>query len=202
LTGAGIDVSTVNTRMADSINEFLNQAILVGGEVPRAMQPILEGLAQQGLLTDAAGEKITDIGQLNLKWSESMTQGFDRVVMKLQELINGLGLASNAINAIPTDLSVRVRYETDYSGGGPETVEPVAFAKGGIVTSPTYGVFGEAGPEAIIPLSKLGDMTGGSEIGELKAEITELRRVIQDQSADTMRQFTVALKNAQVFARA
>ena len=34
------------------------------------------------------------------------------------------------------------------------------FAEGGIVTKPTLGVFGEAGPEALIPLNKLG---GGVE---------------------------------------
>jgi tape measure domain-containing protein len=34
------------------------------------------------------------------------------------------------------------------------------FAQGGIVTAPTYGLMGEAGPEAIIPLRKLGDVTG------------------------------------------
>lgn len=36
------------------------------------------------------------------------------------------------------------------------------FADGGIVTSPTRGLVGEAGPEAIIPLDRLGGMNGGS----------------------------------------
>jgi TP901 family phage tail tape measure protein len=36
------------------------------------------------------------------------------------------------------------------------------FANGGIVTGPTLGVVGEAGPEAIIPLSRAGNMMGGS----------------------------------------
>lgn len=35
-------------------------------------------------------------------------------------------------------------------------------AKGGIVTSAQLGIIGEAGPEAIIPLSKMGDMMGGA----------------------------------------
>lgn len=35
------------------------------------------------------------------------------------------------------------------------------FAKGGIVNRPTLGIFGEAGPEAIVPLGKLG---GGGDI--------------------------------------
>ena len=35
-----------------------------------------------------------------------------------------------------------------------------AFADGGIVTKPTYGVFGEAGPEAVIPLDQMGGLGG------------------------------------------
>ena len=38
----------------------------------------------------------------------------------------------------------------------------LGFAKGGIVTKPTLGILGEAGPEAAIPLSKMGGMGGGA----------------------------------------
>ena len=34
------------------------------------------------------------------------------------------------------------------------------FAEGGIATSPTLGIFGEAGPEAIIPLNEIGNIMG------------------------------------------
>ena len=37
-----------------------------------------------------------------------------------------------------------------------------AFAKGGVVTAPTLGLVGEAGAEAVIPLSKLGSMSGST----------------------------------------
>jgi hypothetical protein len=40
------------------------------------------------------------------------------------------------------------------------------FAKGGIVTGPTLGLVGEAGPEAIIPLNKLEGMMKGGSKGE------------------------------------
>ena len=40
------------------------------------------------------------------------------------------------------------------------------FAKGGIVTGPTLGLVGEAGPEAIIPLNKLDGMMSGGTKGE------------------------------------
>jgi hypothetical protein len=38
------------------------------------------------------------------------------------------------------------------------------FAEGGIVTQPTLGLVGEAGPEAIIPLDRWREMRGGGEI--------------------------------------
>lgn len=38
-----------------------------------------------------------------------------------------------------------------------------AFAEGGIITKPTMALMGEAGPEAVIPLSKLGQLNGGGQ---------------------------------------
>ena len=38
---------------------------------------------------------------------------------------------------------------------------PLPFAEGGIVTKPTVGLVGEAGPEAVIPLDEMGSMGGG-----------------------------------------
>jgi hypothetical protein len=37
----------------------------------------------------------------------------------------------------------------------------IKFAKGGVVTGPTLGMIGEAGPEAVVPLDRLGEMRGG-----------------------------------------
>ena len=58
-------------------------------------------------------------------------------------------------------------------------------ATGGIVTSPTLSLIGEAGPEAVIPLSKMGSMGGGSNItvnvgGSVISE-GDLVAVIRDQ---------------------
>ena len=40
----------------------------------------------------------------------------------------------------------------------------IPFASGGIVKTPTLGLVGEAGPEAVIPLSRMGDMGGSTNI--------------------------------------
>jgi hypothetical protein len=95
-----------------------------------------------------------------------------RIVNVAAGMFNGIGAAFqsvlNAIIGMWNDLSfnlpeVKVKGVTIFGGasiGTPDISEVHAFAKGGIVTRPTMGLVGEAGPEAIIPLSKLGGMGG------------------------------------------
>jgi hypothetical protein len=46
-------------------------------------------------------------------------------------------------------------------GSGFDVPDIPMLAQGGIVTSPTLAMIGEAGPEAVIPLSKMGGMGKG-----------------------------------------
>ena len=68
------------------------------------------------------------------------------------------------------------------------------FAKGGIVLSPTIGLIGEAGPEAVIPLDKAGgmqDLVGNgmpnitvnieNAVGDVKEEVIEAIQVGLDR---------------------
>jgi hypothetical protein len=62
----------------------------------------------------------------------------------------------------------------------------VPFADGGIVSSPTLGLVGEAGPEAIVPLDRAGRLGGTSIVvnvsGAVDPEGTarQIRRILQD----------------------
>lgn len=49
-------------------------------------------------------------------------------------------------------------------GANPAGLDYKAMATGGIVTSPTFALIGEAGPEAVVPLSKMGGLGGGVTI--------------------------------------
>ena len=57
------------------------------------------------------------------------------------------------------------------------------FANGGIVTQPTAGIVGEAGPEAVIPLSRMNEMVGGITVNVYgtpgEDEISFAKRVAQ-----------------------
>ena len=68
-------------------------------------------------------------------------------------------------------------------GANPAGLDYKAMATGGIVTSPTMALIGEAGPEAVIPLSKMGGMGGGVTInvngGDPQSVVDALRRYMQ-----------------------
>ena len=65
-------------------------------------------------------------------------------------------------------------------GANPAGLDYKAMATGGIVTSPTMALIGEAGPEAVIPLSKMSGMGGGITVhvngGDPQAVVDALRR--------------------------
>jgi len=65
-------------------------------------------------------------------------------------------------------------------GANPAGLDYKAMATGGVVTSPTFALIGEAGPEAVIPLDKMGSMGGGITVnvngGDPQAVVDALRR--------------------------
>lgn len=93
------------------------------------------------------------------------------ITTHLTPVINGIGDAFqyviDKVNALIASFSKLTGIKAPgLSVGGIMTTAlgaaglPIPFADGGIVTSPTLGLVGEAGPEAIIPLSKMGSMGG------------------------------------------
>lgn len=78
---------------------------------------------------------------------------FDPMVKAIDRIISAVQRARDAVGSIGGKVS-----------GAVKTVisKVTPFADGGIVTKPTMGLVGEAGAEAIIPLSKLNDISGRS----------------------------------------
>jgi hypothetical protein len=77
--------------------------------------------------------------------------------------------------------------DTGAGGANPAGLDYKAMATGGIVTSPTFALIGEAGPEAVIPLSKMGGMGGGVTInvqgGDPNAVVTALRNYMRQNGS-------------------
>jgi hypothetical protein len=72
-------------------------------------------------------------------------------------------------------------------GANPAGLDYKAMATGGIVTSPTFALIGEAGPEAVIPLSKMGGMGGGVTInvngGDPQSVVSALRSYMRQNGS-------------------
>ena len=99
------------------------------------------------------------------------TTGFNamkNVVMGLYDAIKSVvDIAIKAKNAVGS--AVETASNIPGVGAVTSTIGNIAgaiwpFAEGGIVTSPMIGLVGEAGPEAIIPLDKLGSVGGGMNV--------------------------------------
>ena len=72
-------------------------------------------------------------------------------------------------------------------GANPAGLNYKAMATGGVVTSPTFALIGEAGPEAVIPLNKMGGMGGGVTInvngGDPNAVVAALRTYMRQNGS-------------------
>ena len=76
-------------------------------------------------------------------------------------------------------------------GANPAGLDYKAMATGGVVTSPTFALIGEAGPEAVIPLDKMGGMGGGITInvngGDPNAVVAALRTYMRQNGSIPIR---------------
>ena len=105
--------------------------------------------------------------------------------------INGLiSLVNTAIRAID---SIHVTLPSFLGGAsiGFNIPQIPMLAEGGIVTSPTLALIGEAGSEAVIPLSKMGSLGGGINVvvnvGGSVVQEQDLAVTVRDQIAILMR---------------
>ena len=132
---------------------------------------------------------------------ESDGQGFQRFIDGLVNviglLIRGLNIAISAMNRF-RDIMIRIVESKSFQallsgigsiGGfvGGVAGRIAGLADGGIVTKPTLAMVGEGGePEAVIPLSKMGQMGGGNTfiiqagVGDPEAIARQIRRILND----------------------
>lgn len=109
------------------------------------------------------------------------------VIMTINAIIRAFNiLPGKNIPTIP-HLSIGSIGGNSAQGGGGGIPK---MAEGGIVTSPTLALIGEAGPEAVVPLSKMGGM-GGVTInvngGDPNAVVDALRRYMRTNGAVPIR---------------
>jgi transposase len=82
-TLAGMDFTDVTTGMSDEVQTLITRSNEMGIDLPASLKKPVEEMIKLGLLTDANGEKITDMGAI--RFTETP---MDRLVTKLDELLS------------------------------------------------------------------------------------------------------------------
>jgi hypothetical protein len=139
-------------------------------------------------------KKVVDGVFSGIKWwiSNVTIPLFESMLSVVKGIFNGFAkLWNNTIGKI----SVKIPDIPGLPGRGKEFGVPniPMLADGGIVTSPTLAIIGEAGAEAVIPLDRLGGMGGGGDIyvtvqgGDPNAVVDALRRYQRQNGAIPIR---------------
>lgn len=183
LQNAGVDMNLILEKQADQYSELAAKAIATNTEIPISMRPILEKLAEMGLLTDKATGEFIDLSKVT--WAKSMTEGFDQVTKAIYDLrdalTKGVGGALDELGRKVVHPKIQPIVEN------PDGVDIPRYAKGGIVTRPTLALIGESGPEAVVPLTRQGMGLSSSALGG-DTYISIGGREIKDFIVETARQ--------------
>ena len=121
LTAAGVKSTTVTKKMADEINKYLKDAKKMGVEVPSAMKPMIEKMAQMGLLTDKNGKAIKDVEKSGIKFSMTMSEGFEAMIDSVDSLTRVLAQSlgveldktKDKVEDIPNEVNIKVKYDEE-----------------------------------------------------------------------------------------
>lgn len=117
-----------------------------------------------GGIADGIGGMVSGVGPIIASfWAETMIPLFASLGLTIEGFLATMAGALD-ISIFGAAFSIPVWAAVAVVAAGIAALSAYAFgafAEGGIVTQPMMGLVGEAGPEAIIPLSKLGQMNGG-----------------------------------------
>jgi len=139
LSRAGVAVDVITTKMSDSVNAYIQDAIRTGTEIPPAMRPLLQKMIELGTLTDENGNKITDLEGSGITFAQTMTEGFQSVVSAIKELTKALGGVPAALDKIPNSKTIDVEYRGRRSGYAPGDNESTDGGDGGESAVPMAG---------------------------------------------------------------
>jgi TP901 family phage tail tape measure protein len=161
-----------NSGLTSALNQGAVDMAVGIGEMVGSMASGSSNMADLGaMLLGTLGGVLGQVGQLAISTGVAMLG----IKAALQSLNPALAIVGGiALVALAGLVKSKAGSLGDKFGKGGKTP---AFANGGLVDKPTFGVFGEAGPEVIIPKKKLdsylSNMNGsGSGNGSLSARIS------------------------------
>jgi len=162
---------TLITAVAAAFGVMAASIVLVNAAM--ALNPVVlitAGIIALGVALVAAYKKFDTFGNVVRTVVNGVATYFEFLANAYIKMIN---LVIKGINLIKPGKDIGTLGEVSFGrlggddgdgGANPAGLDYKAMATGGIVTSPTFALIGEAGPEAVIPLSKMGSMGGGVTI--------------------------------------
>jgi hypothetical protein len=151
----GFTAAVIALNIALSLNPIVLIALGIG---------VLIGLLAVAYLKFEGFRKIIDKVFGGIKWwiNNVTIPSFELMLNVVKTIFNGIAkLWNNTVGK----LSFKVpSWVPGLGGKGFDIPNIPMLAAGGIVTGPTLAMIGEAGPEAVIPLDRMGSMGGGNNI--------------------------------------
>jgi hypothetical protein len=115
-------------------------------------------------------KKVASLGEVFQSVGSTIVSSLQKVVQQLTVAVAKAAALRAAIALVPG--VGQIGGASSFSG---LLGNVIPFAEGGIVTSPTLGLVGEAGPEAVVPLDKMNQMGGDVNVnGRLSVTMDEL----------------------------
>jgi hypothetical protein len=156
---AGVDAGSAIAE------ELLNGA----GNILKANELVAEVQGIADLVAKNSAARFYGAGVLA---GQNLVAGVQSVIDSFEIRLNTPGLTAEQVNAmrgqflgtsVPVAAAPSNPFNFDFGLGGIMAGIPF-MAEGGIVNAPTLAVIGEAGPEAVIPLDRMGGMDGGTNV--------------------------------------
>lgn len=88
LRDAGADMGAVIGKMGDSVQGLVNQAMKYGLTLPETLKPILQNMADAGLLTDDTGQKMENLSRLT--FAETLTDKIEQLIEAMRTFVEGI----------------------------------------------------------------------------------------------------------------
>lgn len=153
MMAVGVSTDAIIAGAGDEIGAFIQRAIEMGTTVPKEWEPIVQKMIAAGTLIDANGDKFTEMSQV--PFAETLNDKISGLIDKLGAFFDQIGEVIGRLGRIPRTIDVDINGHWNQDGDFPR------MAAGGVVTRPTMALIGEAGPEAVIPLARMGAAGGG-----------------------------------------
>lgn len=164
------------------------------------LKELEEGAKKVGQsVASSLGSAFADIIVDGKNFQEAMDAAFKSILKTAIETFTRIAIESAILNGSTGGLGAFGGIlAVGAIGGG--VFKGIKLAEGGVVRRPTIAEVGESGPEAVIPLNRLGSFNAGSQPLEMNISITQnntihVQGVSDDQVKEMMRRISDATRN-------